>query len=610
MRFHMGVSFRLKTLKKFIWPILIGFLAYFLGSGVITAKAEDYIVENTYTLNDLTFCDTPITDYVDYFNNYKGDLYDFYVSYINGDVFFTFYPVIRPAGVESTNNYYTAELVDNSSIINWLKLGTSSSGLYTTMKNNLFAFKLDSTKCNNIDFRDNVQALNDFTSWTESYYNFYDNYRTVFNNVDTTNFTGYTYRNVPTGAKVLDNSYNGSYNAFVEFDYTSQNHYLLYSSNPTYYDESPDYRDFVNPKKLNLNGILYNTGDLIDFGYIEDVNFIDSYNNLPDSYLYFDKTYIDNLGFKLQFFSPDFMNNNNIRYMLSRASGRIKNGDTYYYEPINCSINLSQASFTESNGTITFTLNGLNCSSDLTPYDYISANVVFYRNDDSILESFSHIKSSFTNGIEYLYFGGEHLGIVYQPLRNISGNFTGFISGNNNYSNILTIKSDNSWIYTQPYKLSTMTLVNPTYNEYLGSTQPYDSVYQSYGLGIDQGVLFSLDDQHRVNSVDMDLFFDNFTYLYLSELNTNQVCYYYNESYQCSNITINYDYSGSDSNDYDVSNYFGLVTNFIDGLSSDMVSFGGIVQDVYNTIPPFISSFFVVLYVLGNAYFVFKLIKR
>ena len=45
MRFHVGVSFRLKTIKKYLIPILLGILAYFGFNGIF-ANAQTN--NNTY----------------------------------------------------------------------------------------------------------------------------------------------------------------------------------------------------------------------------------------------------------------------------------------------------------------------------------------------------------------------------------------------------------------------------------------------------------------------------------------------------------------------------------------------------------------------------------
>ena len=62
MRFHMGVSFRLKTIKKFLFPILIGILAYF-GFGFFS-----FIHVNALTNYDTSYTIEPF-DWDTYLSN-------------------------------------------------------------------------------------------------------------------------------------------------------------------------------------------------------------------------------------------------------------------------------------------------------------------------------------------------------------------------------------------------------------------------------------------------------------------------------------------------------------------------------------------------------------
>lgn len=88
MRFHFGVSFRLKTLKKFLFPILIGILAYFginfLGLGIINVNAlENYDTSFTlYYRDELSYLlDTKVDNsntYRDYFDNLNTISSDYY----------------------------------------------------------------------------------------------------------------------------------------------------------------------------------------------------------------------------------------------------------------------------------------------------------------------------------------------------------------------------------------------------------------------------------------------------------------------------------------------------------------------------------------------------
>ena len=61
MRFHFGLSFSLKKLKKFIFPILIGILSYFFGGNlfgclnVYATSYDNYDTTYNITLPELDF---------------------------------------------------------------------------------------------------------------------------------------------------------------------------------------------------------------------------------------------------------------------------------------------------------------------------------------------------------------------------------------------------------------------------------------------------------------------------------------------------------------------------------------------------------------------------
>ena len=61
MRFHVGFSFRLKTLKKFLFPILIGILAYFGFGGLFGCFQVNALTnENTFYRFDVDKSDFQI----------------------------------------------------------------------------------------------------------------------------------------------------------------------------------------------------------------------------------------------------------------------------------------------------------------------------------------------------------------------------------------------------------------------------------------------------------------------------------------------------------------------------------------------------------------------
>ena len=67
MRFHCGISFSWRTIKKFLFPILIGVLAYFgfdfLGNGFINVFAlENYESWYDYNYTDLSTFENQYVD--------------------------------------------------------------------------------------------------------------------------------------------------------------------------------------------------------------------------------------------------------------------------------------------------------------------------------------------------------------------------------------------------------------------------------------------------------------------------------------------------------------------------------------------------------------------
>ena len=609
MRFHMGVSFRLKTLKKFIWPVLIGLLAYFFGSGVITAKAEDYITQTQLLPQDISYCDVPITDYIDYFERIKSDNYEFFVSYNGSSVAFNFYPSIPSTGGVKPINTLTA----SSGIVDWFKLGSTTENYNGYARYNTFTLSLNSTKCENIDFRDSVIALSDFTDWMESYHDFYTNYQTIFSNINVTNFIGSSsYRN-GTGNTVYVSEKNGYYNVYVEYDYTVKGQYLLYSSRPTYYDENPTYLTFdIYPKKLMLNGKLYSTGDVMDWGYQSQEELKD-YSYIKDVFIYDNVSNLSTLNFKLNFNPLD----SNFSYayypVIYYAYGQVYHSGTESYNPYITfdKIDVSKCNFTyrynRSSDYITLEIDSFNCpSGTFTGYTLVSLDLIFEYGDYTYKPSNLFYNYSLSSDSIQTYINDSKINIQasgFFPYTNggsTSSNNKVFVSSYNNYTDIVYGVSDSKYFMAIPYTLDTLTLVNPSMSDLLWD-KPY--IYGNIGKNLNQGILFTTNPEQD-STYKLSIFFNEGVILSLTS--NNNVCGY-NGSFNCSSININYDDNPPEDN-YDVDSYFIIVSDFIDSISNDMVNFGGLVQSVYDTIPPFISSFFVVLYILGNSYLVYKLI--
>ena len=106
MRFHVGFSFRLKTLKKFLFPILIGILAYFGFGGLFGCLQVNALVntntfyrfdvyENDFSIYDSTYYnDMTYRDVLDYFATYNSEYFNIVVwSYMpTSEVYLNLYP--------------------------------------------------------------------------------------------------------------------------------------------------------------------------------------------------------------------------------------------------------------------------------------------------------------------------------------------------------------------------------------------------------------------------------------------------------------------------------------------------------------------------------------
>lgn len=133
MRFHFGVSFRLSTLKKFIFPILFGVLAYFLSSYINLGQV--YALENTNTTYNLTFEEIDFSQYQtltdkttkqlldDIINNYVYSTRDLVITtyFQNNSYTISIYLVPHNANIQmgvyaqNSSSYSTFYFYDNTS---------------------------------------------------------------------------------------------------------------------------------------------------------------------------------------------------------------------------------------------------------------------------------------------------------------------------------------------------------------------------------------------------------------------------------------------------------------------------------------------------------------
>lgn len=614
MRFHFGVSFRLRNLKKFIFPILLGILTYFLSNGLL-AHAQESIIIDTQSVQDLDICGKPLTDYINYFEQYTSNKYRFVLSSSADFDKFTFWFI--PNYFDDINYSIISYNGTNTSYGRWVSFTNVNQNESNYVNRYKFYLQFsDILQCENVSFLDNVNAQSEFLDLMENYYNFSNNpYTQDFPSINSTELRLISY---PNGKIWLYNNNRMVSDVGDQYDGYMWN--ILYSNTPIYYDTTISTWYEYWGQNWEIFPVIYNgrtlsNGQQIDFNYFPPRTF-DDYSKVSNLFVYDNVSNLSSLSLDFTYSPLDPLYSTAVYPYIYILYGQkdINDSSPYtYFDRIDASSCTLSYNTTHNNSNILH-ITGLNCpSSLLSGYTKVSFRIVFVydnfneREVDQRLISYSvnsNAISVFVNDSDYNFTYSD----IYYPLNDnneISSSTKLLLTTSDSftrYSYVISSARYTNFIY---YRLDSQELINPVYNELMWD-KPYVTV--DYGKSINKGVIIATDPSYN-QTYNLKLFLPENTYV--STSSNNNFCYYGLNGVTCESFTIQYDNNNIDNTDnYDVSSYFGIVTNFIDGISTDMVNFGEIVQQVYDTIPSFISSFVVVLFILGNAYIVFKLIKR
>lgn len=335
---------------------------------------------------------------------------------------------------------------------------------------------------------------------------------------------------------------------------------------PTYLD-SLEYEDFVNFDSI---GNIYVGG--IPKNNLSSVIYKSSFN-------YVDSNYVDSL-------EPQFL-----------YFGRINNTTYYSYEKINCSSSYTIEKNESTNlATINLFSNGISCSSDLTNYDniYIRVYYNYDNNSDSLIKAYkSSINYGYTNRLKdstanYLN------SYIYERFENFSSSSSIVLSSDYSLVNSYFISNSDSIVS-----------VSVDRNGNILSDLTQNPI--SYGSSIGNNILIYDTLYDYVNFSNIDLFID---YRSIVSISNNDVYTYYDSNNDLTTNTIINDHTLVDINDYNISYYNNIVSNFIDSFSNDITSFSLIIQSAYDSAPDFLQIFIYVVFILICIYFIYRLILR
>lgn len=610
MRFHMGFSFRLRDLKKFIFPIILGLLAY-LGFGGLFGFIQVNALANYDTKYNLNY------------NNF----YESYTNYhANDSLTFILYNMI--SYYREHNQYY------DIFITRW---DSDEMSIYLINKSNEFsknvsAYGTYSSGPHTVDFVSNLHVesstLNNYiyilknssqygiiqSAFMESFKDCLDN------NPD--NFTcsvagNSTYRVQNVGTFDADVFYLESYVVPTFMNNDSDYPFLgvvpyYYSSFDIFYRNTSSIVDnnVYFAKNLNFitsnNNYFYHIGDKI-YSYFDIINGNANGNTNFEDYGVLGKFFVGNipknhindftLDISYNYESYDYSSHVNYIY---EYYGRINHGTYYSYEPITCSSNeyvRDMYTYSSKYVELSFFPQGFSCDSDLSNYDNIYISIEF-NSDDSFDKSIYNLTFNSNYGYSKMlsnWYSSYGL-YIYEHFQNLSNEFQILLSTKDN-SNAAYYLSENQYL-----SFNLISKVNNQIADLSFNPQRFGSSYNSNAL------LFNLP-KYYSGDTDLDLFIHFNTIVSLSD---NSSFSYYNSSNtlvtgEIENDKMNY---SSSSNNYSLGYYFSKVSNFIEGLNPGIIAISGITQSFWNSLPHMLTDFIVVAFIYACIYFVYLLIRK
>lgn len=592
MRFHVGFSFRLKTLKKFLIPILLGILSYFgLSYFNLTIVKAYGNLDSYYNLevDEVDFSQYDIFDYnmqdlLDYsFNDYEN----FYVNtrvYIQGNsyaVSFALYP-------KNANN-------PNVGIYN--NKGSSSG---SSMHIQSYDYSYQSFYSYYLSTYDENEFHNVYDRFIDCLYTDYCLSSDMSSQYDLpsyytdTNVNNYDSYNI----NVFYNNYEGGYY------YNNQLPVINYQSNIS--------DNWFYVKSIRVNNVEVPFYDFIP-SYCElyscssnndNVNFELVSNRILYTYTNFDTNDLNDINFHYSYGVEDlntYLDNYNDYYYFY---GRVNHSNNYYsYEPINCSINKTFDNDFDLN-YFSLDIDNFTCSSSLTNYDKLFFMYGVNFNDENISKT---IKASIiTSNVSFIY--DYYRGRIYDNFDNLSTDFSFVISSqslDNKYS-IVNLKTNNNYVV-----YSDISNVNSTLN-----IDASGNLFQNCVIGefcqveFYNNNLLIYNDETYNNSFNTNLGIILNNENFIISFSNNNNYYYYDDSNNIVNNDINYTYNNTINDSYNLTYYFNQINSFIDSLDSDLYNFHNILDSIYSNIPLFIQSFIFAVYLLFLTYLLFRFIRK
>lgn len=650
MRFHFGVSFRLKYLKKFLFPILIGILAYF-GFGLIS-YIPTFAVQNYNTQYNIT-----IPNYDEYYNNItcgnetvKDFLHNFVENYNNTNSLYNIIivPELQTSQGNFNENFLTFYTYKKSktSYNRFSYYGTSSKFYMGYMykddssAQSDFSYYVKLSSCDSA-----ISSSSSFQTYLNYIYGTYSPSYVVNQKINEDNQGYLLAYGTPTATSFLA-SYNDNQTFNNNDSFTLNNVKWYYWSNRTL-----NYKSIYNnyyTSSSNYWKKLYITNNDTTYSYLDDlVSFYDIKDTFPDVpsgptrlgyrdsidtiYTNFNSSDISNFNLTYSFKVPLIVNSqdyvNNLKFDYYCTSRNIykdpqdtSNSFLYYYIDEPCSLSYTS---TINNDNITYTFNNLlftNTLTDKKVYLTIKSNYL----DNTLSKSIYNV--SYTNRVGN-FFNTIYRGLIYENFDNLPLSFKLLLSNNGN--------SINSYVSL----VKPNSIYNINYSSY--TTNSDINIREQNNLTIVGNSILSCATNNCTN--DIGLTDNDFLTLNVSSVNNSSLMIYQNNSnvilpklnlffnrgvgisfgdasdfyyidtdgdYSNGSFTEPIPYNNANFVSDNTGSYNNTIISFINSLNDKIIYFQSIVQDVYDGFPPYLQTTLFVLFILFCTYFLYLLIKR
>lgn len=642
MRFHFGISFRWNTIKKFLFPFLIGLLAYFgFSSGIFENLHLPFLTltkVHAYSNYDTSYTIEPfdwdtylssvncggeilkdvIDDFIDNYDNtyFEAFIYsDYSQDLTDGNYGSRFYIYLIPKNHNRNALYWYGDDSHNFGF-NYEFTSTynlNSSAVYYYL-NTSGCSANSPTITNTTTWNDLLNAMNTGNG----------NYDLVYNSISLIDRYNYNIWDLPKWASSLKKINSLNFNNTDSF--TIENVILpYYSSEPLYFNTNVSSSGYYL-KNLIINGNTYTYGDEIPT-YVNlpsptppEPTFIEYKDYLGTIYSNFSPNDYSNFEVKLNFDTYDLNAleyTQNLTYYI-QCYGRINHGNYYSYEKFPmCSVAMDFGTGVELdsnhnklvfNDLLIADSNG-NIINNFSNYDKLFIYIDFNYNDPSLNKTISNMSLISTQNV---YYEDDFRGPIYENFDSLGSYFKMLISTSKNSKSSLYAKSissnitTNDFINTQYY--NTTTLKEYEVNGYLSDSWKNFNVnnYNSISLMLFQQIN-SLNSGILNPSIHLVIFQD----IVISINNiSNDTFYFVNSSGNIESNVIEVDYASSSNQSFDLSYYFYEFNNYLDSISSQCLTLHNITQDFYDSTPEFFRVSIFIIFILFCISFLYREIRR